>query len=349
MPRTIKDVANAANVSSATVSLVLNGKGDISGATRARVLEAASRLDYAPRAQRQPRAAEPVLGFLKIAKHGHTVNRDHSTFISDYIDGMSSEAAKRGYRLEVVSHEGQSIREIGQAMASPDLAACGLIVLGTELSEADVRMLGSLGPPKVFIDTYFEFLSDNFVNMDNHDAVHQVVRRLAASGFRRIGFVASYVETRNFQLRLDAFTQTMKALGMPVRKGDVVQVDSTFEGAYRDMAAHLARSVELPECFFCTNDIIALGCIRALREADRRIPDDVSIIGFDNLPMSATTEPPLTTVDISKRKIGNLAIALLDDVLRSPDSQPPIKMLVGASIVSRSSDVAAVRPVLSEA
>lgn len=349
MPGTIKDVAKAANVSSATVSLVLNGKGDISGATRARVLEAAARLDYALRIQRQPRVAEPVLRFLKIAKHGHTVNRDHSAFISDYIDGMSLEAAKRGYRLEVVSHEGQAVREIGQAMASPDLVACGLIVLGTELSEADVRMLSGLGPPKVFIDTYFEFLGDNFVNMDNSDAVHQVVRRLAANGFHRIGFVASYVETRNFRLRLDAFSEAMKALGIPVGKDDVLLVDSTFEGAYRDMMAHLARRAEIPGCFFCTNDIIALGCIRALREANWRIPEDVSIIGFDNLPMSATTEPPLTTVDISKRKIGTLAIALLDDVLKSPDPQPAIKMLVGASIVSRTSDMMATRSVLREA
>ena len=88
---------------------------------------------------------------------------------------------------------------------------------------------------------------------------------------------------------------------------------------------------------FCTNDIIAYGFIRALREHGVAIPDDVSIIGFDNLPQSATMEPGLTTIDVSKRKIGNLAVTVLNDLIAAAEPQPPVKILVGADLVLRAS------------
>jgi len=93
----------------------------------------------------------------------------------------------------------------------------------------------------------------------------------------------------------------------------------------------------VPECYVSTNDIITYGCIKAFREFDIRIPQDLSIIGFDNLPMSATMDPPLTTIDVSKRKIGYLAITLLDEQIRSPENQPAVKILVGADLVVRDS------------
>jgi LacI family transcriptional regulator len=100
----------------------------------------------------------------------------------------------------------------------------------------------------------------------------------------------------------------------------------------------LHSGLDLAECYFCTNDIIAYGFIRALKGKGLRIPDDVSVIGFDNLPQSATMEPGLTTVEVSKRKIGNLAVTILDDLINTAESQPPVKILVGASLVIRSSD-----------
>ena len=129
---TIRDIAEAAGVSPATVSLVLNGKGEISGVTRARVLEAVASLNYVPRATRSSAEPGETLRFLKIAKHGHTVNRDHSVFISDYIDGMSAEATRRNYTLEVVSFEGQPISTVAESLAGAPIS--GVIALGTELT-----------------------------------------------------------------------------------------------------------------------------------------------------------------------------------------------------------------------
>ncbi|OLP62424.1 LacI family transcriptional regulator [Xaviernesmea oryzae] len=332
---TIRDIAQAAGVSPATVSLVLNGKGEISGITRARVLEAVASLNYVPRASRSSAEPGETLRFLKIAKHGHTVNRDHSVFISDYIDGMSAEATRRNYTLEVVSFDGQPISAIAESLAGAPIS--GVIALGTELTETDIRMIQGLGLPTVFIDTFYDVLDANFVDMNNEDAVHKVVSRFQMQGFERIGFVASHVDTTNFRLRREAFFKTMARLGLAVREADILSVESTYEGAYLDTRALLAEGLDLAPCYFCTNDIIAYGFIRALREHGLSIPQDVAIIGFDNLPQSTTMEPGLTTIDVSKRKIGYLAVTVLDDLIAAPEPQPPVKILVGAELVLRTS------------
>lgn len=334
---TIRDIAGLAGVSPATVSLVLNRKGDISPATRARVLAAVAKANYVPRPNtRSSSDAGETLRFLKIAKHGHTVNRDHSVFISDYLDAMSAEATERNYTLEVVSFEDQPMDAVARSLAGAPVR--GIIVLGTELSEADIGMIRDVGIPTVFIDTFFDVVDANFVNMNNEDGVHKVLSQFRKRGFRRIGFVASHVDTTNFRLRRDAFFRNMARLGLGVEEGDVLLIESTYEGAYADTRALIGNGLELAECYFCTNDIMAFGFVRALKEAGVAIPEDVSVIGFDNLPQSATMEPPLTSIDVSKRKIGYLAVTVLDELVQAKERQPSVKVLVGADLIVRSSD-----------
>lgn len=336
MSSTVKEVANLAGVSATTVSLVMNGKSGISQNTRTRVMQAAKTLKYSQRGSKTNRdAALGTLRFLKIAKHGHTVNRDHNTFISDYIDGMSREAGASGYKLEVVSFEGEPVQGIVTALAGTQVD--GLIVLGTELTEQDIQLLKTLPTPLVVIDSFFDVLDCNFVNMNNKDAVFKIIAYFVERGFKNIGFIASNVQTVNFQLRKEAFVEGMKAFGLGFSTRDIVTVDSTFGGAYQDMLAKLNNGLVVPECYFCTNDIITYGCIKALRECNVRIPQDVSVIGFDNLPMSATMDPALTTIDVSKTKIGYLAIRLLDELINAQEKQPPVKILVGANLVVRDS------------
>lgn len=343
MSSTVRDVAAHAHVSAATVSLVLNGKGGISEETRARVLRAAVALNYETRS---PKTVKPTpvgtIRFLKIAKHGHTVNRDHNTFISDYIDGMSHQAAACGYKLEVVSHEGKAIEAIVASLAGPALS--GVVVLGTELSEADVKLFATADVPFVVIDTFYDVLECNFVNMNNKDAVYKILGHFVDRGFRNIGFIASNVQTINFHLRRESFIEGMKHFGLNFNARDIIVVDSTYDGAYQDMLARLRAGLIVPDCYVCTNDIITYGCIKALREFDIQIPKDLSIIGFDNLPMSATMDPPLTTVDVSKRKIGSLAITLLAEQIRSQVNEPAVKILVGAALVVRGSVVTKAAP-----
>ena len=336
MPPTINDVARAAQVSTATVSFVLNGKPGISDETRAKVFQAAAELNYTQKPGRAQREIQTKsLRFLKISKHGRTVNRDHNVFISDYIDGMSGEASRLGYNLEIVSFESVPIDSIVASLANATID--GAIVLGTELSEADLHSFHPLPIPFVVIDTFYDFVDCNFINMNNKDAVFQILTHFVTRGFKRIGLVASNVETTNFHLRRTAFIEGMRRLGLPFDEASIISVDSTYQGAYEDMRSQLKSGLELPDCYFCTNDIITYGCIKALQEFKVRIPEDVSVIGFDNLPMSETMTPPLTTVEVSKEKMGHLSVKLLDEQINAAEKAPAVKTLVGARLIERAS------------
>lgn len=331
-PATLRQVAERAGVSASTASLVLNGKGDIPQGTRDRVLAAAVELAYTSRAPRAKSDAAPTLRFLKISKHGETVNRDHNHFIADYIDGMSREATRRGYALEVVTHDGMDTSGL---LAMGD--ARGVIVLGTELSEQDIRSL-SLGDQSiVFIDTYYPHLTANFVDMDNDQTVFAVAAYLKASGFGRIGFVGSHSEVTNFRLREDAFDRACATLQIEVARQDRIRVAATRGGAYAGAKQHLVAQDSVAEVYFCVNDIVAHGLMRALQDLGHTIPDDVSVVGFDNLPMSSLLSPALSTVDVPKQQIGTMAVRLLDEMINSPQAQPPVKVLVTGRLILRAS------------
>ena len=338
MAGTLQDIADAAGVSIATVSLVLNGKEGISAETRQKVMQAAEALNYRPKKHQSLMSANSrnTIQFLKIAMHGHTVNRDHNVFISDYIDGMFREAQRQGYKLEIANIKGESIDYIIDSLLSrkPE----GAILLGTEFSQNDVIALKSIDfCPIVVLDTYFDYLDLNFVDMNNSDAVYKIIEYLVSCGFRKIGFINSNVQTRNFYLRKQAFIGSMQVLGQKIDENYIVDVDSTFNGAYKDMMVHLSRGIKLPECYFCANDIMSYGCIKAFKENGIRIPEDLSIVGFDNLPMSASMDPPLTTIDVSKQKMGHFAVTLLDELIQSPERKNSVKILVGSDLIIRKS------------
>ncbi|MDV7142459.1 substrate-binding domain-containing protein [Tropicimonas sp. TH_r6] len=338
-PATLRQVAERAGVSAATASLVLNRKGEISEATRTRVLRAMEAMNYVPRGEKArgedlPADSVHTVRFLKIARHGQTVNRNHSVFISDYIDGMSMEATRRDYSLQVVTHEGDDISSILRGMAGADLR--GIVALGTELSDADIREILGCGIPNVIIDTHRPFMGGNFVDMDNDQLVHRALDHLMKQGFRRIGMVSSYSSVMNFRLRHDAFLRGMAAHRLEIVPDDILSVESTLEGAYADSVEQITPG-KVADAYLCANDIIAFGFIRALRERGIRVPEDVSVIGIDNLPMAAVFDPPLTSLNVPKQKIGAMAIRILDDLIIAASPQPAVKVLVAGDLVLRES------------
>lgn len=332
----IKDIASAASVSPAAVSMALNNRPGIGEKTRQKILTIARSMNYdIERSSNLLHNKKTTIRFLYISRHGHVVNHEHEVFIANYIDGMSLAASKFSFALEISTIREGSIEEILKAAKSDRIG--GVIVLGTELAKDEMKGLSSINVPMVIIDTYDEVLAYDFVDMNNKESVFTAVSHLVSKGHRDIGFVASYVVTPNFSMRAEAFKEAMKYQGLEVRKDFCFQVDSTFEGAYRDMSEALRTPMQLPTALFCSNDIIAYGCIKALREKAIRIPEDISIIGFDNLPSSAMMEPALTTIEVSKQQIGRLAVQLLSDRMLAKNSQPTSKILVSGQLIERSS------------
>jgi LacI family transcriptional regulator len=332
----VKDIAKLAEVSPAAVSFALNNKPGVGIQTRERIIRIARDLGHdGPKQPPVPDASTQTVCFLHIARHGHTVNRDHDVFIADYIEGLGQGASQRLLKLEIATFKATPAERIVEAAGA--IKAAGFIILGTELEESDVAAFSSLGRPVVFIDTWYDFLPFDFVDMNNEDSVFIIVSEFARRGHRSIGMVKGAIETRNFKLREEGFVASMARLGLDYDPALVFAVDSTFHGATADMRSILQGGRRLPTALFCANDIIACGCIRAFRQEGIRVPGDVSVIGFDDLPLSATADPPLTTMQVSKAQIGRMAVQLLATRIRDDAGTPPVKVLIGGRLVERQS------------
>lgn len=332
---TIRDVASKAGVSPATVSLVLNNKSGVGDTTRLQVLDAAESLGYLLPSEKKSKKGTGVIRFLKIANHGHIINRNHNVFISDYIDGIEKEASEYGYGLEIRNYNGfnpdQILKELEES--PPE----GVVVLATELNEEDIPLFGDVSMPVVFIDTSHPFAPFDFVDMDNEGAVFSIVSALKERGHKKIGMVKAAIETRNFRLREKSFYDALQYFGLETNPDWEFTVDSTYEQAYSDMKNQLNNDRSLPTAFFCVCDIISFGCMKALKEKDLKIPEDISIIGFDDLPSDLLSDPPLTSVKVSKRRIGRRAFQLLKRRFEAEETLPYEKVFIGSELIIRES------------
>lgn len=254
----IKEIAEKAGVSVAAVSLALNNKQGVGKATRDKIIEVAKELEYPALGKFDLDEDTFTVRFLKISRHGHTVNINHEYFIADYLNGIMDSAQLHEVTVEIESCEPDMTMDeiISKINVSPQID--GYIVLATELNEDDIISLLATDKKIVFIDTYIYNVSADYVNMNNMDAVFKVVNYFKNLKHTNIGMFKSSISTHNFQIREEAFYRSMKALGLKISDKNIYDVDSTFEGAYRDMHRYLEKDVKLPSAVFAMNDIIAL-------------------------------------------------------------------------------------------
>jgi LacI family transcriptional regulator len=337
----IVDIAKIAEVSPSAVSLALNNKTGVSVEVRQRIVNIAAQMGYRNDFPEQSGINGNItIRLLKIAKHGHIVNDWHNAFITEYLEGIERGTKKRKYKLEVSFFDRVPIEEIIEAQQGAKVD--GFIVLGTELNDHELSFFKELEKPVVFIDTYFPLSVYDCVDMDNVDGVFKAVQHFYTAGHRSIGLVKSSYETRNFKMRDFGFREAMSYFSLPVQEKFIVSVDPTFDGSMQDMNRYLSKNKALPTAFFCMNDIISYGVIKALRSYKFSVPEDLSIIGFDNLPSSSLSEPPLTTIQVSTRRIGERALEKLSELISfiGLSNTPPHvteNILISSKLITRSS------------
>jgi LacI family transcriptional regulator len=333
-PRLV-DIAKEANVSPSAVSLALNNKTGISSEVRQRILAIALSMGYKTISPENNGYKDITIKLIKIAKHGHIVNEQHNAFITEYLEGIETAIKKRKFKLEVSFFNRVPLEEI--IANHRDTAVDGLIVLGTELSAHELNFFTELTKPIVFIDTYFPFALYDCIDMDNTDGVFKAIQHLYVNGHRRIGLIKSSYEVRNFKMREFGFREAMEYFSLPIREKYVITVDPAFDLTLVDMGKHLKKCDDLPTAFFCMNDTIAYGCMKSLRDHNYRIPEDISIVGFDDLPSSSLMEPALTTIRVSTRQIGQRALEKLAKWIIAPSENIPENILISGKLVVRSS------------
>jgi LacI family transcriptional regulator len=335
-PRII-DIARIAEVSPAAVSLALNNKTGVSTVVRQKIIDIALSMGYQSAFTEQYKIINEniVIKLLKIAKHGHVINERHNAFITEYMEGIETVTKSRKYKLEVAFFNRTPLEDI--ISSQRDIDADGFIVLGTELLAHELDLFNELSRPIVFIDTYFPLSAYDCVDIDNIDGVFRAIQYLYHSGHRSIGLVKGSYETRNFKVRETGFREAMEYFSLPVQENFIVSVDPTFDNSVNDMNKFLDKHRNLPTAFFCMNDIIAYGCIRALRAHDRKIPGDISVIGFDDLPSSNYTDPPLTSIRVSTHQIGQRALERLAERITGVSDNKPETILIAGNLIERES------------
>lgn len=336
MKVTAKDVAQRAQVSTATVSMVFRNRPGISEPVRAKVRAAAEELGFSYEGAAAPVHKSRIIQFIIYKRHGKVVS--DTPFFEHLTKGVADEVNALGYQLSITYFYGtESAQE--QLRSIQTLKCMGIILLTTEMHSADLNVFESLNVPIVLLDNWFPNKRYNTVVIDNQRGAWYAAHYLIQHGHVRLGYLKSSVEIRNFSERWDGYLHALSALKDPHNDSAqrIVRVGTTLEAAFEDMSAYLAADPVLPTAFFADNDIIAAGCMRALLKAGYRVPEEISVIGFDDMPICQMLEPKLTTMAVPKERMGALAVQRLDQLIRGQTDGEIIRISVFPEIIVRDS------------
>ena len=328
---TIREIAALAGVSPAAVSLVINNKKGVSDDTRKRILAVMEESGYAPAVRKK--SVRPLrIVVLKYRVHGIAFEENQG-FIASIVDRIESECRRYGYDLMMYNCEPDTATATIRDMmnASPD----GVILIATELPKEDFSLLDMIDVPLVALDQNLYHPKADCVVMDNANLAASLVEYLYGCGHRDIGYFKFSRAVRNCDERYEGYLAALRRLGLEIP--EPILLKPTVDGAFGDLARMIRNGEYVPHgAVVCDNDTIAIGAIKAIREAGYSIPEDISIIGFDDIPFSATTMPALTTMRISRSAMGEMAVSILRRRMRHPD-YPCMKLLLGGKLIIRNS------------
>jgi LacI family transcriptional regulator len=340
---TITDVAREAGVSKATVSAVLNDAGSVKDTTRARVLEAIERLNYRP---------SQHAGHVRTREGkslGIIVKEIDNPYYAEVVLGARSRAEENGYSLVILSSEG----DYGAERRAVELLRAkhidGLIATPVLDEQADLSHFFELKRhnfPFVLLEAVRGVLA-SLVDIDNADASRRAVEHLIALGHTRIVHFAGPGYSMHTHERIDGVRRACSASRLIFSDDDIIPAGAHLEGGYRAGLACFKEGDGVrgrPTAVTCYNDLVAVGLCRALRELGLRVPEDVSVVGFDDIPLAEFLHVPLTTMRVPKFRMGQVAADLLITHVESRTVVTVQKAYLEAQLVVRGSTRAVERP-----
>jgi len=338
MPVTVKDIAQRLGVSHSTVSRALNHSPLISEEVAGRVRKLAYEMGYFPS------AAARTLKTRRSRVLGVILPSLEDPFFSEILQGIEEGVQDSGYSLFISAAHRNPGRERGIVQAMVERSAEGVIVCSTSFSEEQSSQFLQYGVPVVVVNNQ---AAEDFrwsIYHDDVDGSRQVTRHLIELGHRRTAYLGSSRSGRSNEDRLTGFQKELAAAGLPLREE---YIQAAAGGGPADGARAVEQLLSLPvppTAFVCYNDMMAIGALRALQEHGLRVPEQVSLTGFDNITFSAYTNPPLTTFDQPKRFIGAEASRLMLELLNDPPGgpvQPHVRILQGRLLVRGSTSTPA--------
>lgn len=305
---TAKELAKKLGISPAAVSLALNGRPGVSVQTRERVLEAAMQMGYSRAEAAQSFHTGKTICFIRYG--GEVINvAEHTSFSSFVLQGVEARATELGYNTQV-RYLSPGDAHNHQLMSFIQHSA-GVIFLGTDLTEQQLPAMEQFfaqfdSCPLVIVDNLILAGRVDCVGNDSFGGARSAVRHLIDRGCRRIGYVKAKQRIPNMQDRERGVMAALEEAGLPAAVQ--IPVDISAEGALADFENWLKQEQPVPDGLFVDNDILAASVLRALKRHNYRIPEDVSVIGLDDIPMCEMLEPPLSTVRLAKQELGSVAM-----------------------------------------
>lgn len=313
MPVNIRDIAKAAGVSVATVSKALNGYSTVNAATREKIRRIAEEMQYHPNS-----AARSLVGQRSMTLGVFLTTGLANPFFASVLGGIDRALKDRGYDLIYLA--GAHAEDPGFSLVRHCRSRNveGLLVFGMQENEMDFHELIDSGLPAVFIDMEVEGDHIGMISSDNAEATRTAVRHLAELNHRRIAFISYLPGSYAGRLRMEGFVQGMAEHGLECRPEYMIPGDFSLESGY-DAMRRLLSLPEPPTAVVCCADVSAVGAMEAASERGLSVPDDLSIVGFDDVEAARSVRPALTTVRQDMPGIGYRAVALLDDLIRGEE------------------------------
>lgn len=331
MAITAKQIAAQLHLSEASVSIALNQKPGVSTKTRKRILDTARSLGYDFTKINPTHKETGIISLMFYNKH--TIF--DTPFFIELTSGVEEGFKNSGYRLMINHiHELDNVSE--QLTTILENGCDGIILLGTEMEREDFSPFSFLDVPIVLLDSYFESVKMDCILINNVDGARLATNYLIKKCCTQPGYLHSSYLISNFLERSDGFYKSIRQNGMSVSQSIIHSLGPSIDAAHADMIAILEQGEPLAKCYFADNDDIAIGAMRAFKEKGYRIPEDISIIGFDNMPFAAYVEPALTTVNVPKSYMGKLAAERMLTVINQQEYHP-IKIEVNTNIILRNS------------
>ena len=330
MKVTIKDIAKLANVSTATVSNVLNEKSGISEKTRKKVLDIAKKWNY------QPDLVARSLSAKESRVIGLVIKEIDNPYFSKLMKGVYDACSELGYTVVLGSSEFCRERELQAIRTLTSQRVDGLIISPLKGEGVDYTYLVDLKRTDlahVLIGTVQNF-NTNVVDVDNEKAAFEAVTYLIELGHTKIAYLQGPSYSIHSENSLNGYQRAFHEKSLPIPTGNIIKAGSSIEDGYKVGHELFKSNCDKPTAIFAFNDLLAIGFMDALDELNIKVPDDISVVGYDDIEMSKHLPVPLTTVRVPAYEIGFNSARLLIEQIKK-ETPAPKKVILDATLIER--------------
>jgi len=324
----LEQVARRAKVSTATVSRVLNNASVVKNSTRARVMRAIEELKYHPNLHARNLAGG------KSNTIGVIVSNMENPFFFDIYKTVESEAHANGFEVVVANTDYRSEQLVSSVRLMIGRRVAGLAAVVSEMDPALIDELNESRIPVVFYDVGVSRKNVTNIRVNYRRGVEKILDYLHSMGHRRLGFVGHHAVLEPINERLKTVIEA--AARFPSMEVRTAADTDTLEGGRQAARALLSAGYD-PTAIICVNDIMAVGALRELRERNLRVPQDISVTGFDNVKLSEFCYPALTTVHIPRDRIGRIIFERLAPKTDKPEGPADHEIVIDPEFVLRDS------------